>query len=199
MTTLWPVGGVATLVALVLLTSRRVALRPLFRWLPVPLWCYFLPSLAVAAGWLPHPDPSYRLLTERLLPLALGGLLIGTDVPATGFAFGFDRLVEAMAELDLLPKTPTATSVLVTIFSQELLPKSLSIVTELRNNNVNADIVLDAETKLDKQLKYANNKGIPYVVIVGSEEVKKNVVKLKDMKTGEQKELTIEDCIALCK
>ena len=127
------------------------------------------------------------------------GQFIGTDVPATGFAFGFDRLVEAMAELDLLPKTPTATSVLVTIFSQELLPKSLSIVTELRNNNVNADIVLDAETKLDKQLKYANNKGIPYVVIVGSEEVKKNVVKLKDMKTGEQKELTIEDCIALCK
>lgn len=127
------------------------------------------------------------------------GQFIGTDIPATGFAFGFDRLIEAMEELGLLPKNLTATSVLVTVFSPELLSKSLSIVNELRNNNVNADVVLDADAKLDKQLKYADAKGIPYVVIVGPEEAAKNVVKLKDMRTGEQKELTIEDCVKICK
>ncbi len=48
---------------------------------------------------------------------------------------------------------------------------------------------------LDKQLKYADKKGIPYVVIIGPEEAKKNVVKLKDMKTGEQEELTIAELV----
>lgn len=127
------------------------------------------------------------------------GQFTGGEVPATGFAFGFDRLVEAMEELNLLLKNSTATKVLVTVFSEELLAKSLDVAGEFRKNNVNAEVILESSLKLDRQLKYADSKGIPYVVVVGPEEVKKNVVKLKDMKTGEQKELTIEDCVALCK
>jgi histidyl-tRNA synthetase len=127
------------------------------------------------------------------------GQFTGTDVPAVGFAFGFDRMIEAMTELNLIPKKMTTTQVFVTVFSKDLFKNSISVVTELRDNNINADVNLDAGIKLDKQLKYADAKGIPYVVIVGPEEVAKNLVKLKDMKTGEQKELTLKDCISLCK
>jgi len=49
--------------------------------------------------------------------------------------------------------------------------------------------------KLDKQLKYADKKGIPYVVIIGPDEAKKNIVKLKNMKTGEQTELNIDELV----
>lgn len=83
----------------------------------------------------------------------------------------------------------------MTIFSDELQQASINIASILRNNNINTDINLDNDLRLDKQLKYANKKSIPYVIIIGPEEADKNVVKLKDMKTGEQEELTIEAVI----
>ena len=91
------------------------------------------------------------------------------------------------------------TSVLVTIFNSNLFNNSLKIANELRKNNISTVLYPVINDKLDKQLKYADKKGIPYVVIIGPEEAKKNVVKLKDMKTGEQKELSVEECIKLCK
>lgn len=121
------------------------------------------------------------------------GQFIGNDIPAVGFAFGFDRLLEAMKQLNILPEKNTSTKVLVTIFSEDLLKESLNIVSLLRNNGINTDIV--DQIKLDKQLKYANKKGIPYVVIIGPEEVANKTVVLKDMKTGEQTKLTIEEAI----
>lgn len=121
------------------------------------------------------------------------GKFINQEYPAVGFAIGFDRLIDAMQQFNLLPKKNTSTKVLVTVFSEDLLEKSLIITTKLRNNSINADIIDDF--KLDKQLKYANKKGIPYVVIIGPEETSKNVVKLKNMKTGEQKTLTIEELV----
>lgn len=123
------------------------------------------------------------------------GQFINQDVSAVGFAFGFDRLLEAMKQLDLLPDKTTSTKVLVTVFSEDLLKKSVSVVNCLRNNDINAEINFDNNLKLDKQLKYANKKGIPYVVIIGPEEASKNVVKLKDMKTGEQKNLNQQELI----
>ncbi len=128
------------------------------------------------------------------------GQFTSQDAPAVGFAFGFDRLLEAMKLLNLLPNEITSTKILVTVFSDDLLKKSISIANELRNNNINTDINLDTDLRLDKQLKYANKKGIPYVIIIGPEEVKNNVVKLKDMKTGEQITLTTKELInKLCK
>jgi len=126
--------------------------------------------------------------------------LIGTfsnqKIPACGFAFGFDRLLEAMALLNLLPKKSTTTKVLVTVFSENLLDKSIQIANYLRQNNINTEIYLNRQ-KLDKQLKYADKKGIPYVLILGEDEVKKNVVKLKNLKTGDQKEVSLEEVLKI--
>jgi histidyl-tRNA synthetase len=118
-------------------------------------------------------------------------------IPGVGFATSDVVLWEFLQNKDLLPKNlnPIPTKVLVTIFSSELTYQSMNIVKNLRKNNINVELYLDDEAKLDKQLKYANKKNIPYVIIIGPEEARKNVVKLKDMKTGEQTELTIEQVI----
>jgi histidyl-tRNA synthetase len=117
------------------------------------------------------------------------------NIPAVGFAIGFDRTVLAMEELGLFPDIKTISKVLVTVFEKNLLNQSQKLTQILRKNKINTDLYSDPNIKLDKQLKYANKKGIPYVIIIGPEEASKNVVKLKDMKTGEQKELKIEEVI----
>lgn len=123
------------------------------------------------------------------------GSFIGKDIPAVGIAFGFDRFVEALAGANLLPTSKTATKVLVTVFSQDLLGDTLGLTTKLRNAGINTEIYLETENKLEKQLKYADRKGIPYVVIQGEEEKKQGTVKLKSMATQTQEELTVDRMI----
>ncbi|OGG35765.1 hypothetical protein A2363_03510 [Candidatus Gottesmanbacteria bacterium RIFOXYB1_FULL_47_11] len=124
------------------------------------------------------------------------GQFSGTSQAAVGIAFGFDRIIEALTEMKLLPQTSTATSVLVTIFSSELVGAGLTITSALRSGGINTDIYMDENVKLDKQLKYADRKGIPYVIIQGPDEAARNVVKLKNMQTKEQEELTVDNVIA---
>ncbi|MBI4089516.1 MAG: histidine--tRNA ligase, partial [Candidatus Levybacteria bacterium] len=67
------------------------------------------------------------------------------------------------------------------------------IAEKLRSANINTEIYLDENAKLDKQLKYADQKGIPFAVIIGPDEAKNNTVTLRNMKTREQEILSIED------
>ena len=117
------------------------------------------------------------------------------QAPATGFSFGFDRLLEAAQEANLLPKYAPSCQVLVTIFKEELLKESLYLASKLRNRSVAAEISLDPSEKLDKQLRYADNKGIPYAVILGPEEIKSGTVALKNLTTGEQTKLKENELI----
>ena len=117
------------------------------------------------------------------------------NIPAVGFAVGFDRTVLAMEELRLFPNIKTTTKVLVTVFEKTLLNQSQEIAKLLRKNKINTDLYSDPNIKLDKQLKYANKKNIPYVIIIGPEEVANGNVVLKDMKTGEQKKLSQQDLV----
>ncbi len=123
------------------------------------------------------------------------GMFSGKQISAVGFSFGFDRTIEAMDELGLFPENLETTKVLVTIFSLELADSSMEIVNNLRNKNINTEIYLDANTKMEKQLKYADQKNIPYVIILGPQEVEKNVVMLRNMKTREQKITSVQDVI----
>ena len=125
----------------------------------------------------------------------LVGMFSKTQVPAVGFAFGFDRLVEAMEQLDLFPKDLTTTKVLVTVFNMELGAKSIEISSKLRSNNINTELWLDPETKLEKQLKYADQKEIPYVIIIGDEEAKNNTVTLKNLKDRTQKTTSLDEAV----
>jgi histidyl-tRNA synthetase len=114
------------------------------------------------------------------------GMFAKRDIPAVGFAFGFDRLTEAMEALDLFPKNLRPSDLLVAFSSSDLQEKSLGIASDLRSKNISAEIYLD-DADLEKQLKYANKKGVPYVLIVSDKFM------LKNMKSGEQKEISLKN------
>lgn len=123
------------------------------------------------------------------------GNFTGRQVPAVGFGLGFDRTIEVLEKKGLLPDQDCTTKVLVTIFSMELGEESIRVATQLRNKGINTELWLEMEDKLDRQLKYASLKSIPYVLIIGPEEIKNKTVTLKDMKTGKQKTETLPELI----
>lgn len=122
------------------------------------------------------------------------GMFAGKQIPAVGFAFGFDRTIEAMEALNLFPESVNnaPAKVLVTLFNKELEQKSLEAASLLRSNNIATDVYPD-EVKMEKQLKYADAKGIPYVVIMGPDEAAKNVVTVKNLKTREQSQMPLNE------
>ena len=123
------------------------------------------------------------------------GTFSGRDLPAVGFGLGFDRTLEVLEKNNLLPQDSSPTKALVTIFSKELKDKSLEVYKKLRDENIIAELYLDENTPLDKQLKYADKKGIPYVLIIGPKEARENKLTLKNMKTEEQELLSLEESV----
>lgn len=115
----------------------------------------------------------------------LVGLYLGRDVPATGGSFGIERLFEVIKERGLL-KDESNKQELVTIFTPELANESFKLAQALRKQGKSVILYPDEAAKLEKQLKYANKKGIETVYILGPEEIEKKSVKVKNMKTGEQ-------------
>jgi len=121
-------------------------------------------------------------------------------ISGVGFAMGDMVMEELLKANNKYPKlTPNQAKVLVTIFSSDLLDSSINLVNKLRQNNVNSLLYVDSEAKLDKQLKYTDKKGIPYVAIIGPEEKEKDVVTLKNLQTKEQKTLPLDEVISLLK
>ncbi|OGM20857.1 histidine--tRNA ligase [Candidatus Woesebacteria bacterium RIFCSPHIGHO2_01_FULL_38_9b] len=121
--------------------------------------------------------------------------LSGTNIPAVGFGLGFDRTLEAMDMLKLFPDEGKRKGVLVTIFSPEFSEASFSTTKSLRDTNIEAEIFPDENAKLEKQLKYADKKGIKWLIVIGPEEVEKNTVILKNLKTGHQEDVKLNDLI----
>jgi len=115
----------------------------------------------------------------------LVGLYLGHDVPASGGSFGIERIIEVIKDRSMIKKD-TNNQVLVTIFEPGLISTSIAVAQKLRAEGKSVILYPDSDTKLEKQLKYANKKGIDEVYIVGPEEVEKKQVKIKNMKTGEQ-------------
>lgn len=121
----------------------------------------------------------------------------GPNIPAVGVSFGFDRIVEALTISGMMSPVRTSTQVLVSIFSKENLNDSVKLVSQIRQNGILAEIYPDESTKLEKQLKYADKKGINFVLILGPDEIKNQQVVLKDMQTKTQKTLTIDEVCKL--
>ena len=122
-------------------------------------------------------------------------------ISGVGFATSDVILWEFLKDKNLIPELKTKlTKVLVAVFPQEKngkdnvvgdadlrpLQKSIAIVNFLRHNNIPSELYPETDKKLDKQLKYADKNKIPFVIIIGHEEIKNNVVKIKNMKTREQ-------------
>jgi histidyl-tRNA synthetase len=154
----------------------------------------FVPSLARGLSYYTGPIYESVVKNPKIGSITGGGRydkllsdLGGPDLPATGTSFGLDRLVDVINELSLWKNIKkTKTSVLVTVFSEKLLESSFEVVNLLRKSGIPAELYPDAHTKLDKQLKYADNKDINWVVIIGPDEVLKKSAVLKNLKTKTQ-------------
>lgn len=119
----------------------------------------------------------------------------GIEMPAVGMAFGFDRLVEAAVELGLVPTKGTGAKILVTILDEKWLDNSTQIAQKLRQAGFQTELYPSTEDDLGKQLKKANRAEIPYVIMLGENEIQADKVTLKDMKSGEQELLSLEEII----
>lgn len=116
------------------------------------------------------------------------GMFSGKEIPAVGFAFGFDRLIEALSELNLFPNNLGEIKVLISIPGIEYENKAFTVSKILREKNISYELWLDSLSGLDKQLKYANKKNTPFVLIFDE-----NKILIKNMKTGIQKEISIDN------
>ncbi len=123
------------------------------------------------------------------------GMFSGQNIPAVGFAFGFDRIIEAMEELGLFPKELSETKALVTIFSKEFFSNSAELAQELRKEGISTDLYPDEDIKLEKQLKYADKKGIKFVIVLGPEEIKNDKVTVKNLETRTQVSVNKNDLL----
>ena len=118
------------------------------------------------------------------------------DISGIGISFGIERIYEIMKERNLFPNSINKKdTVLVCSMSEKYLDDSLRISSILRNNNISTDLYPD-NPKLKKQLQYANNNDIPYVIIIGEDEVTSKLFTLKDMETGSQEKLGIDEIIS---
>jgi len=169
-------------------------------------WYQFDPTIARSFSYSTGP------IWEVVIPGVSGGSVLGGErydklierisgqkIPATGFGLGFDRTLEAAMELNLVPFSKTNTTVLVTVFSENLLSYSLEVSQLLRNRGINTETYPSVNDKLPKQIKYADKKGIPYVAILGDDELKNNTITIKNLKTGEQRNEKLEKLIDLLK
>ena len=121
----------------------------------------------------------------------IGDFLGKGDYPAVGISFGLDRIYDAYLEKN---KEEKKTVTQVYIIPINTFKDSLKIAEELRNEGIKVDIDLAGKGP-SKNLKYANSLNIPYVLFIGEEELKQNKVKLKDMKSGQERLVTAQELI----
>lgn len=125
----------------------------------------------------------------------LTGLFGLKNLSGVGVSFGIDRIYDVMEELNIFPsELATGTKVMLVNFGGENEQFALAILSKLRTAGVAAEIYPDI-VKFDKQMKYANKRGVPFVIIPGDEEREKGMLSIKDFNTGEQQSLSLEACI----
>ncbi|MBD3155428.1 MAG: histidine--tRNA ligase [Candidatus Aenigmarchaeota archaeon] len=115
------------------------------------------------------------------------------EIPAVGVGIGIERIIDLLKEREDIDKK-TYTEVFVINVNDQLKEETLKITQKLRDSGLNTQSDLMGRP-LSKQLDYANSLGIPYTVIIGPREVESGKFKLKNMKTGEEKDLTLEKII----
>ena len=129
----------------------------------------------------------------------LTGIFGMPGLSGVGISFGADRIYDVLNTLELYPEeTLNATQVLFINFGEKEAAYCLPIISEVRKKSIRAEIYPDA-AKMKKQMGYANAKAIPYVVLVGENEMKEGKVMLKNMVTGEQQLVAPEEMVDMIK
>jgi len=125
----------------------------------------------------------------------LTGMFGLKDLTGAGISFGADRIYDVMEELNLFPSaTSQTTKVLICCFDSEGETYALPLLHSLRQQNVNAELY-PAGAKIKKQMEYANNKHIPYTILIGSDEMQSGLLTIKDMHSGLQEKLEAKQIV----
>ncbi len=123
----------------------------------------------------------------------LTGIFGMPGMSGVGISFGADRIYDVMLGLNLFPEElACSTKVLFTNLGEEEQCEAMRQLIKLRDNGIAAEIYPDCG-KMKKQMEYANRRAIPYVVIIGSDELQRGVATVKDMRTGEQREVSFDN------
>lgn len=125
----------------------------------------------------------------------LTGMFGLSDLTGVGISFGADRIYDVLQELNLFPESASeGTRVLISNFDPQAEKYALPLLQQLRNAGISAEIY-PASSKLKKQMTYADDKNIPFVILIGSDEMETGLLSLKNMKSGEQQKLTADKII----
>ena len=126
----------------------------------------------------------------------LTGVFGMPGVSGVGISFGADRIYDVLNTLNLYPnETLQSTQVLFVTFGQDEQDYALPLLAQLRKTGIRAEVYPEAGAKMKKQMGYANAKQIPYVVVIGGDEMASGVVSLKNMVTGEQIKVKADEII----
>ncbi len=125
----------------------------------------------------------------------LTGLFGVNDITGVGISFGIDRIFDVLEELKLFPENVgNAAKVIFFNLGETEAHHSLELMHILRENNIACELYPE-KIKMDKQFKYADKKNIPYAIIIGEKEMAQNSCTIKNLKTGEQKEIPKNDLV----
>jgi histidyl-tRNA synthetase len=128
----------------------------------------------------------------------LTGIFGLKGLSGVGISFGVDRIYDVMEELNLFPEAinkNSTTKILLVNFGEAELMYCVGLAAKLRAAGINAEVYPDVVKKVSKQFEYADKKQIPYVGVVGSNEMANQTVMLKTMATGEQQEFSLENMV----
>ncbi|MDI6839784.1 MAG: histidine--tRNA ligase [bacterium] len=151
----------------------------------------------LARGFDYYTGPIFETVVEepKIGSLAGGGrfdhligIFLGKEIPAVGITIGVERVIAVMEKLGMMPEFKPKVKVLVTQFDEASSGYSISIANELRELRI-PTVVYTNFAKLSKQFKYANKQGIPYVIVAGPDELKREQITIKNMKTGKQQNI----------
>ncbi len=123
----------------------------------------------------------------------LTGIFGLKNVSGVGISFGLDRIYLVLEELDLFPEAiDRSLQVLCVNFGEKEAMAALKLVTQLRKAGIKADMY-PSSAKMQKQMKYANNRNVPYVILIGEQELSNNSFVVKNMNEGSQLEYSLNN------
>lgn len=125
----------------------------------------------------------------------LAGYYTTNLMPGVGMSIGLTRLFSKMQELGLIKETKSEVSDIIIIPMEETVVESIEILSRLQKEGISATIYAESG-KMGKKFKYADALDIKYALVIGENEIKSNVYGIKNMDTGEQEDLSLEEIIA---
>jgi histidyl-tRNA synthetase len=151
-------------------------------------------DLALARGIDYYTGPVYEAVVEepKVGSVAGGGrydglvgTFLGRDIPATGISLGIERILEVIQEFDLVPQRQSVADVFL-VHREETLADISALARDLREKGIHVDQSVLTRKGIGDQLKYADRRGIPFAIIQGPDELARDEVVIKNLRTGEQ-------------